>query len=350
MIKRVTAQDVAIAAGVSPTTVSFVLNHIEGMRISKETRERVLEVAKSLNYHPNSSAQKMARGKTSVIGLVLRQNPEKAYADLFIQDVMQGISNVIRENGYQLLFIPLPPDDKENSYSKLINERHVDGLIVSGPTYEDTELIEMFNDGAKIVLMGKVRGSNIPFIDIDNTKSGEIATSHLVSLGHKDIALITNASLNYESAKDRYAGFRRVLKKHKIPLNEDWIIMGDRTPESGYEAMLQLLSRSQLPTAVFIASDTVALGALNACYEKNIKVPEDLAIVGFDDIALARYVIPPLTTVHLPAYSLGLGAASMLIQQLNDEFIESTEIILQTKLVIRESSGTYVKPNSQGGG
>ena len=342
MIKRVTAQDVAKAAGVSPTTVSFVLNNIEGMRIKKETRDRVLEVAKSLNYHPDSSAQKMARGKTSVIGLVLRQNPEKAYADLFIQDVMQGISSVIRENGYQLLFIPLPPEDKESSYSKLINERHVDGLIVSGPTDQDYELVEVFEEGAKIVLMGKIRGSKIPFIDIDNIKGAEIAASHLVSLGHKDIAMITNASLNYDSSQDRYEGFRNVLKKNKIALREDWVFLGDRTPESGYEAMQQLLSQKSKPTAVFIASDTVALGAMNACYEKNIKVPDDLAIVGFDDIALSRYVIPPLTTVHLPAYSLGLGAANMLIQQLNDEFIESNEIILQTKLVIRESSGKNI--------
>ena len=343
MIKRVTAQDVAKAAGVSPTTVSFVLNNIEGMRISKKTRDRVLEVAKSLNYHPDSSAQKMARGRTSVIGLVLRQNPEKAYADLFIQDVMQGISNVIRENGYQLLFIPLPPEDKESDYGKLINERHVDGLIVSGPTDQDYELVDVFKEGAKIVLMGKIRGSNIPFIDIDNIKSAEIATAHLVSLGHTDIAMITNASMNYDSSKDRYEGFRNVLKKNKIALREEWVLLGDRTPESGYDAMQQLLSQKQLPSAVFIASDTVALGAMNACYEKNIKVPDDLAIVGFDDIALSRYVIPPLTTVHLPAYSLGLGAATMLIQQLNDEFIESNEIILQTKLVIRESSGKNVQ-------
>ena len=343
MIKRVTAQDVAKAAGVSPTTVSFVLNNIEGMRISRETRDRVLEVAKSLNYHPDSSAQKMARGKTSVIGLVLRQNPEKAYADLFIQDVMQGISNVIRENGYQLLFIPLPPEDKESDYGKLINERHVDGLIVSGPTDQDYELVDVFKEGAKIVLMGKIRGSNIPFIDIDNIKSAEIATAHLVSLGHTDIAMITNASMNYDSSKDRYEGFRNVLKKNKIALREEWVLLGDRTPESGYDAMQQLLSQKQLPSAVFIASDTVALGAMNACYEKNIKVPDDLAIVGFDDIALSRYVIPPLTTVHLPAYSLGLGAATMLIQQLNDEFIESNEIILQTKLVIRESSGKTIQ-------
>lgn len=343
MIKRATAQDVAKAAGVSPTTVSFVLNNIEGMRISKETRNRVLEAAKSLNYHPDSSARKMARGKTSVIGLILRQNPEKAYADLFLPDVMQGISSVIRENDYQMLFIPLPPEDKEKSYSKLINERHVDGLIVSGPTEDDYELVEVFNEGAKIVMMGKIRGSNIPFIDIDNVKSAETAVSHLISLGHERIALITNAPLEFDSSSDRFKGYKNILAKNNIPFNENLIFYGDRTPESGYSAMKALIELDPLPTAVFIASDTVALGGLNALYEKGIRVPDDIAIVGFDDIALARYVNPPLTTVHLPAYSLGLGAASMLIQQINNESVESNEIILQTRLIVRQSSGTNIK-------
>jgi LacI family transcriptional regulator len=339
MIKRVTAQDVAKAAGVSPTTVSFVLNKIEGMRISKETRDRVLAAAKELNYHPNSSAQKMARGKTSVIGLILRQNPEKAYADLFLPDVMQGISSVIRENGYQMLFIPLPPEDDEKSYTKLINERHVDGLIVSGPTVNDYELVDVYEQGAKIVMMGKIRGSSVPFIDIDNQKGAETAVSHLVSLGHKKIAIITNAPLGYDSSNDRFQGYKNILEKHHLPFDEKYVFIGDRTPESGYFAMKSLLNLDTLPTAVFIASDTVALGAMNVLYEKGIKVPDDLAIVGFDDIALARYVIPPLTTVHLPAYSLGLGAASMLIQQINNEKIESNQILLQTRLIIRQSSG-----------
>lgn len=342
MMKRATALDVARAAGVSPTTVSFVLNNIEGMRISSETRNRVRQVAEELNYHPNSSAQKMARGKTLVIGLILRQKPEKAYADLFLPDVMAGISGVIRENGYQMLFIPLPPEDKENTYSKLINERHVDGLIVSGPTEDDYELVEMYNSGAKIVMMGKIPGSNIPFIDIDNQKGAETAVAHLVSLGHKRIALITNAPLNFASSKDRLIGYKNILAKHQLPYDENLVFYGDRTPESGYHAMLALLQIDPRPTAVFIASDAVAIGALNALFENHIQVPEDMAIIGFDDIALARYLNPPLTTVHLPAYSLGLGAASLLIQQLNQDDSENTQIFLQTKLIIRRSSGDKI--------
>jgi LacI family transcriptional regulator len=342
MIKRATLQDVAKAAGVSPTTVSFVLNNIEGMRISTQTRSRVLEAAKTLDYHPDSSAQKMARGKTSVIGLVIRQNPEKAYSDLFIQDVMQGISSVIRDNGYQLLFIPLPPEDREKSFSKLFSERHVDGLIVSGPTEDDYELVDVFNEGAKIVMMGKIIGSHIPFIDIDNQKAAESAVSHLVSLGHKRIAIITNAPLNFASSKDRLQGYKSVLERNNLPYDENLVFIADRTPESGYQAMQALLKIKPLPSAVFIASDTVALGSLNALYENGIHVPQELAVVGFDDITLARYVIPPLTTIHLPAYSLGLGAANMLIQQINNDFRESSEIILQTRLIIRESSGKNI--------
>jgi DNA-binding LacI/PurR family transcriptional regulator len=238
--------------------------------------------------------------------------------------------------------IPLPPEEKDKTYSRLINERHVDGLIVSGPTEDDQDLLDAFNNGAKIVLMSKVPGSNIPFIDINNQKGAEIAVSHLVELGHKHIAAISNAPLNYSGSKERIKGYKNVLQRNNLRIDDELIFIGDRTPESGYKAMKTLLKKNSLPSAVFIASDTVALGALNALYENNVKVPDDIAIVGFDDIALAQYVIPPLTTVHLPAYSIGLGAASMLIQQLNNNFKESREIILQTRLIIRESSGKRI--------
>jgi DNA-binding LacI/PurR family transcriptional regulator len=217
----------------------------------------------------------------------------------------------------------------------------VDGLIVSGPTEDDYELVDVFNEGAKIVMMGKIIGSHIPFIDIDNQKAAESAVSHLVSLGHKRIAIITNA-LNFASSKDRLQGYKSVLERNNLPYDENLVFIADRTPESGYQTMQALLKIKPLPSAVFIASDTVALGSLNALYENGIHVPQELAVVGFDDITLARYVIPPLTTIHLPAYSLGLGAANMLIQQINNDFRESSEIILQTRLIIRESSGKNI--------
>lgn len=343
MKKNITALDVAKKAGVSPTTVSFVLNNVTGMRIPDQTRQRVLQAAEELNYHPNSSAQKMARGKTNVIGLVIRQNPEKAYADLFLPQVMQGINSVTRKAGYHILLIPLPPEEDGGEFSRLIRERHVDGLLISGPTEEDDlELNSLFEEGAKIVLMGALKDSMIPMVDIDNRKAACEAVSHLLDLNHQHIAFISNAPFNYLSSQDRLAGYKEALESKGISFNKDLIFIADRTPESGHLAMKSLLSRNNFPSAVFIASDTVALGALHTLHEANIKIPDEMAVVGFDDIPLSEYINPPLSTVHLPAYSLGQASASLLIQQLTEQIPQQDQILLKTRLVIRSTSGKQV--------
>lgn len=339
MIKRVTAQDVAERAGVSSTTVSFVMNKVQGMRIMDETRQRVLKAAQELNFHPNSSAQKTARGRTNVIGLVLRQDPEKAYSDLFLPQVMQGINSVTKPAGYQILFTPLPPEDGDKDFHRLIQERHVDGLIVSGPTEDDLELNELFENGAKIVLMGNLRNSKVPLVDIDNQKAAEKAVTHLVDLGHKRVAFISNAPLNYSSSRDRLEGYKDTLINKQISFDENLVFIADRTPESGAKAMKLLLSLEELPTAVFIASDTVALGCMHVLHENKINIPDEMAVIGFDDIPLSEFLNPPLSTIHLPAYSLGQTAASMLIQQITEELPQQNQVMLQTRLVIRESSG-----------
>lgn len=342
MKKNITALDVAKKAGVSPTTVSFVLNKVDGMRIPDQTRQRVLQAAEELNYHPNSSAQKMARGKTNVIGLVIRQNPEKAYADLFLPQVMHGINSVTRRAGYNILLIPLPPEENGGEFYRLIRERHVDGLLISGPTEDDLELNNLFKEGAKMVLMGALKDSLIPMVDIDNHKAAYEAVTHLLDFNHKQIAFISNAPFNYLSSQDRLAGYKEALNSRGILINEEFIFMADRTPESGYLAMKSLLSQKKIPSAVFIASDTVALGALHALHEANIKIPDDMAVIGFDDIPLSEFINPPLSTVHLPAYSLGQASASLLIQQLTEQIPQQEQIFLKTRLVIRSTSGKPV--------
>ncbi len=342
MKKNSTVLDVANKAGVSPTTVSFVLNKVDRMRIPDQTRQRVLQAAEELNYHPNSSAQKMARGKTNVIGLVIRQNPEKAYADLFLPQVMQGINSVTRRAGYNILLIPLPPEEDGGEFSRLIRERHVDGLLISGPTEDDLELNNLFKEGAKIVLIGALKDSVIPMVDIDNRKAAYEAVTHLLDFNHKQIAFISNAPFNYLSSQDRLAGYKEALESRGILINEEFIFMADRTPESGYLAMKSLLSQNKIPSAVFIASDTVALGALHALHEANIKIPDDMAVIGFDDIPLSEFINPPLSTVHLPAYSLGQASASLLIQQLTEQIPQREQIFLKTRLVIRSTSGKPV--------
>ncbi|MHB8807452.1 MAG: LacI family DNA-binding transcriptional regulator [Anaerolineaceae bacterium] len=343
MNKRATAKDVADAAGVSRTTVSFVLNNTEGMRISEDTRRKVLQAAETLNYHPDASARSMVKGKTLILGLVIRQEPDKAYADLLLPEVMRGISEVAGEHAYHLIFKPVPPEDEKNSLSTLFLEHQVDGLIVSGPLSNDQEIVDLFNANAPIILQGRIDYPNIPSVDINNRKAAEKAVNHLISLGHQRIAFISNASLKYSSSKDRLTGYRRALEAAGLAYDEALVFYGDRTPDSGYQAMQNILQSSIKPSAIFIASDTVALGSLNALYQKNIRVPEDIAIMGFDDIPLSKHLAPPLSTIHIPAYQLGWNAANLLINWLDHKEIPEQDCILDTELIVRESCGSRHK-------
>lgn len=340
MNKRTTAKDVAEAAGVSRTTVSFVLNNVEGMRISEETRQKVLDTAEALNYHPDATARSMVKGKTFILGFVVRQEPDKAYADLLLPEVMRGISEVAGEHGYHLLFKPVPPEDEKNSLTTLFLERQVDGLIVSGPLSNDQEIVDLMTANAPIILQGRIDYPNIPSVDINNRKAAEKAVNHLIGLGHTRIAMITNASLQYSSSKDRLNGYRRALVNAGLPYDESLVFYGNRTPDSGFHAMKQILDLGIHPTAVFIASDTVALGSLNALYQNFIRVPEDIAVMGFDDIPLSKHLAPPLSTIHIPAHSLGWNAANLLIKWLDNNESPQEDCILDTEIIIRESCGS----------
>lgn len=335
--KRVTAQDVARLAGVSRTTVSFVLNNVTDMRISEETRQKVLEAARLLNYHPDAVARRMVTGQTRVLGFVLRQNPEQAFADLFLPQVLNGLSQAAARQGYQVLFEPIPPDQPNTMYARLVNERHVDGIILSGPRFDDEDLLRLHREGAALVLIGRLPDVEIPYVDVDNIGGARMATEYLIRKGHRRIGLITNAPLSYTASAERLAGYRQALEAAGLPFDETLVRCGNFTPQSGYQAMTDLLQVRPLPTAVFVASDTVALGALQAIRHAGLQIPTDISLIGFDDIPLAGFLDPPLTTVHLPAFNLGWEAAEMLLQRLQTEEASPLYRLLATHLVERES-------------
>jgi DNA-binding LacI/PurR family transcriptional regulator len=335
--KRVTAQDVARLAGVSRTTVSFVLNNVTDMRISEETRQKVLEAARLLNYHPDAVARRMVTGQTRVLGFVLRQSPEQAFADLFLPQVLNGLSQAAARQGYQVLFEPIPPDQPNTMYARLVNERHVDGIILSGPRFDDEDLLRLHREGAALVLIGRLPDVEIPYVDVDNIGGARMATEYLIRKGHRRIGLITNAPLSYTASAERLAGYRQALEAAGLPFDETLVRCGNFTPQSGYQAMTDLLQVRPLPTAVFVASDTVALGALQAIRHAGLQIPTDISLIGFDDIPLAGFLDPPLTTVHLPAFNLGWEAAEMLLQRLQTEEASPLYRLLATHLVERES-------------
>lgn len=335
--KRTTAQHVADMAGVSRTTVSFVLNNVPGVSISDETRRRVLEAAKLLDYYPDAAARRLVSGKARTIGLVLRQSLDQIYADAFLLQVMLGLGHAAEKEGYQVLLSPLVPSD-ESGYTRLIHEKHVDGFVLSGPRHNDENLMQMHAQGTPIMLLGQLPNTDIPCVDIDAEEGSSRAVHHLIDCGCKRIAIITNASLEYTAAQQRLAGYQQALKEAGLNYAENLVRQGAFTPASGREAMEELLSLNPPPDAVFVASDVVALGAIQAIKAAGLHIPSDIALVGFDDIPFAQYYDPPLSTVRLPAYNLGYFAAERLLAMIQGNEIEECRLLLETKLIIRSSS------------
>ena len=338
-VRRVTSQDVARYAGVSRTTVSLVLNNVDA-QISVDTRQRVLEAAKQLNYHPNASARRLVQGRTRVIGFVEHHSPYQSFADAFMAEVLRGLHAVARQENYHVIFEPSSDDDNARDHCiQLVQERHVDGIVYSGPRFNDLALERLAESNFPVVLQGYLPGCPFPSVDIDNLASAKLATDHLIALGHTQIAMITNGPLMYTAATDRLAGFKSAMQQAGLAVNENWIRIGSFTPESGYRAMGSMLQDQIKPSAVFIASDVVAIGAMEAIHQCGLRIPEDIALVGFDDIPWAAYLNPPLTTIRVPAHALGWSAGHLLIQTLDDESLDLDHVVLDTELIVRRSCG-----------
>jgi DNA-binding LacI/PurR family transcriptional regulator len=336
---RPTQRQIAEEAGVSRTTVSLVLNDVPGVRVSPETRQRILEVAHRLNYHPDAAARTLVSGRTCTIGFVLCQSPDRIFADAFLPEVLCGVGDAVQESGFRVLIHSVEDVSASGAYIGLVREKQTDGIILSGPRSDDRQLLQLRAEGFPVVLLGQLPGSGIPFVDVDSIGAAKQAVEHLIGLGHRHIGMITNAPLAYTAARDRLTGYRQALEEAGLGYAEGLVRTGDFREESGHRAMNDLLDLAQPPTAVFVASDLVTFGAMMAIKQRGLTIPDDVALVGFDDVRLAHYVNPPLTTVRLPAYGLGYRAAMLLTQLIVSEPVEEQEILLQTELVVRQSCG-----------
>lgn len=335
--KRSTSLDVAQLAGVSRTTVSFVLNNVLSVSISDVTRQRVLDAAQKLNYSPNVAGKRLVSGKSYTIGLVLCQLPEQIFTDAFLPQVILGVEQAAIQQGFHVLLKPVDPNDT-GGYARLITENHVDGILLSGPRQDDAALMNLHRQRVPILLMGQLPNTDIPFVDVNAMAGAELAVNHLIGLGHQHIGIITNAPLDYTSAQQRLDGYLEALKKANLPINEALIKEGNYTPASGFEAMKALLQLTPRLTAVFVASDVVAMGAMLAIKEAGLHIPKEIAVVGFDDIPLAGYYDPPLTTIHLPAFGLGWAGGERLIRLIQGEGLDRGDVFLNSELIVRKSS------------
>ena len=328
----VTIKDVAREAGVSVATVSRVWN--EAAFVSPETRQRVAEVATRLGYSPHGAARSLITRTTHAIGVLL---PD-LYGEFF-SEIIRGIDHAAQDDGYHIL-VSSSHDSKDEIDAALRSMRgRVDGMIIMSPDLEAQRTLHTLQGSFPVVLLnGGAESKAFDTITIDNHEGATAMVRHLIAHGHKRIAMIGGPERNYDAA-ERLRGYESALAESGIARDESLEVRGDFSELSGHRAVQQLLALSPRPTAIFAANDSMAIGALSALRERGLRVTKALAVAGFDDIPLARYKNPPLSTVHVDISLLGERAAALLLSSLQKGPRARQQLQLSTTLVIRASCG-----------
>lgn len=341
-----TSSDIAKAAGVSRTTVSLVLNAKEATGISEQTRARVLATAASLGYVPNSAARMLVSGRSRTLGLILAHGDLMTF-DAYAPPLMFGINRVCNSRGYKLLVDAVEGRRRRNGYLDLARSKSIDALIVLNCSEEDQDLRNLIDSGFPVILLGSIGHPHENAVLSGAEKASEHATRHLVNLGHRRVAHITYAPANYLGALDRCRAYQRALRKAGIESDEKLVGYGDFSVESGYQAMRTILARTKRFTALFAGNDTIAVGAMAALREAGLSVPNDVAVVGFDDLPVAAYTNPPLTTVTTEPILHGEAAAAAALELLAGHPVGTRKCQFPLKLIVRSSCGANLKPSSR---
>ncbi|MEM7111475.1 MAG: LacI family DNA-binding transcriptional regulator [Chloroflexota bacterium] len=332
-MKRVTINDVAKVAGVSRQTVSRAMN--DKGEISPDTKKRVMAAVRELGYQPNRMAQSMVTRRTRTVGVVLADitNP-------FFPEVAKGIQDTARSNDYNILLCNSADEEGvEIATLYSLAAQGVDGIILFAHQTTNAEL-QTFADGfdGPIVVVNRFfKHPKVQMIIVDNLKGAKTAVSHLINQGHTAIGFITNA-VEHASQMRRVQGYKETLAEHGLPQPESWIAYTEPTLQGGYEAAKKLLQEHKDLTAVFTYNDLLAIGTMRACKEIGRRVPEDIEIIGFDDILLASMVAPTLSSVHVDKYKLGQTAMKHLLKLIDDKDEPFTTIHIDVELVLREST------------
>jgi LacI family transcriptional regulator, repressor for deo operon, udp, cdd, tsx, nupC, and nupG len=325
-------KDVAKLANVSTATVSRVLRNADN--VTEETRKRVLEAIEKLNYQPNVLGRYLRRMETETVLVVVPDitNP-------FFSKVLRGIESVAIQNGYQVLLGDTQNNVRlEEEYLNLLRQKQVDGTIFLTARIS-RELIEEMSRQFPVVLACEYfEGAKIPTVSIDNISSARKATEHLIKLGHRRIAHLSGP-MNIILSRDRLRGYQQAMMQYELDIDPVLIQEGDFTYELGYNLTLKLLALEKPPTAIFAANDEMAIGAIKAIRKLSLRVPDDIAVVGFDDIKIASIFEPNLTTISQPMFEIGEKAMNLLLQLIEGNELDKRQFVLEDTLIIRDSCG-----------
>lgn len=334
-MNTVTIKDVAKAAGVSLGTVSRVLRNHGSVKPS--TRERVLQVIEELNYHPNALARQLRTQETKTVVAIVPN-----IQNVLFHEVLFGIESEAESNGYQVLIADMHGQPTiEMHYFNAIQQRQVDGIISMSANMAQKLIEEGAGEYPMVMAIQSFENDSIPCVSIDNAAAAKAMMTHLIRIGYRNIAHITSSAslLLYQ---DRLNSYINTLKEHDIPVDMELVRFGDSTIQGGYEQMESLLATGKPINAVFAAGDTMAIGAIKALKKNGLRVPQDCAVVGFDDIELSSLWEPSLTTIRQPKVQIGQFAFRKLLALMKKEPILNMKDILPYELVIRESCGYYL--------
>ena len=326
---NVTLDKVARAAGVSSSTVSRIINGTA--KVSAAKRENVLRIMSQLNYQPNVLARGLARGRTMGIGVLTQDISSPFYGS-----TLRGIESALLGSGYHPIFISGHWHlEEELEAIDFLLSRRVDGIIVLGGGVPDLRLQEVAHRLPMVVLGRSIPGLEGQCLRLDNVAGALEATRHLLELGHERIAHIAGEP-SHRDAQDRLEGYKAALRAAKLPFNPELVQGGDFCEAAGFLATTRLVEGRTLFSAIFAANDQMAYGARLALHRKGLRVPEDISLVGFDDLPTSMYTTPPLTTVQQPVEEMGRAAAQGVLRLLRGEQAEVRR--METRLVIREST------------
>lgn len=335
--RRTTAVEIATQLGISVMTVSRALNGRPN--VNTKTRERILRLANKLGYVPNNIARSLVLRKTQTIGVVV---PEITHS--FFPEVIRGIEDVTYSTGYRLILTHSAEDgDREKEAIKTLLSNRVDGILVSTAQTGDNLPFysEVLRSDVHLVFFDRlVEGLSASYVGIDDTDCSARVTQHLISHGYESIAHLSGPA-SVSIGKARLAGYRKALRKAKLPFNPDLIVQSGFQERGGYDAMKRLLSlpKRKRPDAVFAVNDPAGFGAMKAIQEQEMGIPDDLAIVGISDDIRAELVVSPLTTIRQPAYLIGKTAAETLISEIEGRTAPGERLLLKCDLIVRKSCG-----------
>lgn len=326
----VTIKDIAKLANVSHTTVSRALN--DSPFINEETKNKIKAIAEQLNYVPNYNAKSLVLDKSYTIGLFF-SSISQGTSPSFFYETVRGVNSAIEEN-YNLVVRGI--DDYKDFTS--INNKRFDGIVLMSQSDKDNAFIyHVLQRGIPLVVLNReIEGSSLINILSDDKEGAFKAVKHLIENGHRDIALIEGKE-GFKSAIHRKEGFLKALIESKIPVNSEYMVKGKYSMESGYRAMKELLALENVPTAVFCSNDDMAIGAIKAAFESGLAVPNDISIVGFDNIGFSEYATPALTTIKRPMEEVSIIGGKKVIDLINHGKNQGEKVYIKTELVVRDS-------------